>query len=85
MHHQLAQLQRIQPMPSVANFLLIRFCKCLVPLREAPGATSPCPAEKLLLFAGLGANWLRIGFQSRCGKRPIVSALRQEWAQSTRL
>ena len=34
MQHQLAQLPGIQPMPSAANFLLIRSDQSLVPLRE---------------------------------------------------
>ena len=85
MQRQLARLPGIQPMPSAANFLLIRADQSLVPLREALEQRHRILLRDCRSFAGLGANWLRIGLQSRRRNRRIVSALRQELAQSTRL
>ena len=85
MQRQLSQLPGIQPMPSAANFLLIRADQSLVPLREALEQRHRILLRDCRSFAGLGANWLRIGLQSRRRNRRIVSALRQELAQSTRL
>ena len=85
MQRQLAQLPGIQPMPSAANFLLIRADQSLVPLREALEQRHRILLRDCRSFAGLGANWLRIGLQSRRSNRRIVSALRQELVQSTKL
>ena len=85
MQHQLERLPGITPMPSAANFLLIRSDQSLVPLREALEQRHRILLRDCRSFAGLGDNWLRIGLQSRRRNRRIVSALRQELAQSTRL
>jgi len=85
MQRELAQLPEIQPMYSAANFLLIRSDQSLVSLREALEQRHRILLRDCRSFAGLGANWLRIGLQSRRRNRRIVSALRQELAQSTRL
>ena len=78
MQQQLAALPGITPMPSAANFLLIRAEQSLVPLREAVEQRHRILLRDCRSFAGLGENWLRIGLQSRRNNRRIVRALRQE-------
>ena len=81
MQQQLAQLPGITPMPSAANFLLIRSDHSLVPLREALEQRHRILLRDCRSFAGLGEGWLRIGLQSRRRNRRIVSALRQVLAR----
>ena len=78
MQQRLAALPGITPMPSAANFLLIRAEQSLVPLREAVEQRHRILLRDCRLFNGLGENWLRIGLQSRRNNRRIVRALRQE-------
>ena len=78
MHHQLAQLSGITPMPSAANFLLIRAEQSLVPLREAVEQRHRILLRDCRSFEGLGECWLRIGLQSRRNNRRIIRALKQE-------
>ncbi len=78
MQQQLAALPGITPMPSAANFLLIRAEHSLVPLREAVEQRHRILLRDCLSFTGLGENWLRIGLQSRRNNLRIVRALRQE-------
>ena len=80
MQRQLAQPRGITPMPSAANFLLIRSDHSLVPLREALEQRHRILLRDCRSFAGLGECWLRIGLQSRRRNRRMVSALRQELA-----
>ena len=78
MQQQLAQLPGITPMPSAANFLLIRADQSLVPLREAVEQRHRILLRDCRSFEGLGECWLRIGLQSRRNNRRIIRALRQE-------
>ena len=78
MQQQLASLPGITPMPSAANFLLIRAEQSLVPLREALEQRHRILLRDCRSFTGLGENWLRIGLQSRRNNRRIVSAMRRE-------
>ena len=78
MQQQLAQLSGITPMPSAANFLLIRADQSLVPLREAVEQRHRILLRDCRSFEGLGECWLRIGLQSRRNNRRIIRALRQE-------
>ena len=78
LHQQLLQLPGITPMPSAANFLLIRAEQSLVPLREAVEQRHHILLRDCRSFAGLGECWLRIGLQSRANNRRIVRALSQE-------
>ena len=78
MQQQLAQLPGITPMPSAANFLLIRAARSLVPLREAVEQRHRILLRDCRSFEGLGECWLRIGLQSRRNNRRIIRALRQE-------
>ena len=76
-HRQLTHLHGLTPMPSSANYLLLRGNDSLLELRE-------CVASRGVLlrdcrsFEGLGENWLRIGLQDRRGNRRILKALKQE-------
>ncbi|BEV35298.1 aminotransferase class I/II-fold pyridoxal phosphate-dependent enzyme [Synechococcus sp. M16CYN] len=77
----LAELPGIRPMPSAANFLLIRAKQSLVPLREALEQRHRILLRDCRSFDGLGECWLRIGFQSPLGNRRITRALQQELKQ----
>jgi len=78
MEQQLAMLPGITPMPSAANYLLIRSKQSLVPLREALEQRHRILLRDCRSFEGLGEKWLRIGLQSPRNNRRIVSAMRQE-------
>jgi histidinol-phosphate/aromatic aminotransferase/cobyric acid decarboxylase-like protein len=88
---ELARLPGLGPLPSAANFLLIRGTPRQGPA-AADAAGEPASLEPLrrrlerrhlvLLrdcrsFEGLGEAWLRIGLQDRRGNRRIVRALRR--------
>ena len=75
---QLAQLPGITPLPSAANFLLIRAEHSLVPLRQALERRHHILLRDCRSFEGLGENWLRIGYQSHRNNCRILRALRQE-------
>jgi histidinol-phosphate/aromatic aminotransferase/cobyric acid decarboxylase-like protein len=76
---RLAALQgpwgRLTPMPSVANYLLLRGETSLVPLREALERRHGVLLRDCRSFEGLDGRWLRIGFQDRRGNRRLLSAL----------
>ena len=78
MQQQLAQLPGITPMPSAANFLVIRAEQSLVALREAVEQRHRILLRDCRSFEGLGECWLRIGLQSRRNNRRIIRALKQE-------
>lgn len=78
MHKELAQLSGITPMPSAANFLLIRAGRSLLPLREALEQKHLILLRDCRSFVGLDECWLRIGLQNRRGNRRIIRALSEE-------
>ena len=78
MQRQLAALPGITPMPSAANYLLIRSNRSLVPLREAMELRHRILLRDCRSFEGLGDTWLRIGVQSRRNNRRIVRAMHEE-------
>ena len=78
MQRQLAALPGITPMPSAANYLLIRGYRSLVPLREALEQRHRVLLRDCRSFETLGEPWLRIGLQSRRNNRRIVRAMREE-------
>ncbi|MDA0717212.1 MAG: aminotransferase class I/II-fold pyridoxal phosphate-dependent enzyme [Cyanobacteria bacterium] len=82
LQRQLAQLPGITPLPSAANFLLIRSEHSLVPLRQALEQRHRILLRDCRSFEGLGENWLRIGYQSHRNNRRILRALRQELGRS---
>ena len=76
-HQQLDDLPGFSPLPSSANYQLLRGEVSLLDLRERVAR------QRVLLrdcrsFAGLGENWLRIGLQDRRGNRRILKALKKE-------
>ena len=75
---QLAQLPGITPLPSAANFLLIRAEHSLVPLRQALEQRHHILLRDCRSFEGLGENWLRLGYQSHHNNCRILRTLRQE-------
>jgi len=81
LQQQLAQLPGIRPLPSAANFLLIRGDSSLVPLRERLERRHHILLRDCRSFDGLGPDWLRIGYQSHRHNRRIIGALRQELAE----
>ena len=82
MQRQLASLPGIIPMPSAANYQLIRANRSLVPLRESLERNHRILLRDCRSFEGLGETWLRIGFQSRRNNRRIVRAMREELQRS---
>lgn len=86
LQQQLAALPGITPMPSVANYLLIRGeCEgqplSLQPLREALESRHRILLRDCRSFEGLDESWLRIGFQSRRDNRRIIRAMQMELAE----
>ena len=79
---QLAAISGLIPMPSAANFLLIRSDRSLVPLREALEHRHRILLRDCRSFEGLDERWLRLGYQSHRRDRRIVSAIRQEWGEA---
>ena len=82
MQRQLAALPGITPMPSAANYLLVRANHSLVPMREALERNHRILLRDCRSFEGLGETWLRIGLQSRRNNRRIVWAMREELKRS---
>ena len=78
MQKQLSALPGINPLPSAANFLLIKAEQSLVPLREAMEQRHQILLRDCRSFSGLGERWLRIGLQSPRQNRRIIRALKQE-------
>ena len=72
---------RLTPMPSAANYLLVRGEVSLVPLREALEQHHRILLRDCRSFAGLDGRWLRIGLQTRRGNRRLLRALRRAWTQ----
>ncbi|MEB3276805.1 MAG: aminotransferase class I/II-fold pyridoxal phosphate-dependent enzyme, partial [Cyanobacteriota bacterium] len=72
----------LTPMPSAANYLLLRGETSLVPLREALEQRHGVLLRDCRSFEGLDGCWLRIGLQSRRRNRRLLSALKQEWASA---
>ena len=81
---QLAALPGITPLPSAANYLLIRGEHSLQPLREALETRHRILLRDCRSFEGLDETWLRIGYQSRRGNRRIIRAMRMELSRQRR-
>ena len=75
---QLARLPGLVPMPSAANYLLIRSSQSLQPLREALEQRHRILLRDCRSFPELGANWLRLGYQSHRNNRRLLAALAEE-------
>jgi histidinol-phosphate/aromatic aminotransferase/cobyric acid decarboxylase-like protein len=80
---RLAQLPGLVPLPSAANFLLVRGERggqpwSLEPLRLALEHRHRILMRDCRSFNGLDASWLRLGLQDRRGNRRLLRALGQE-------
>lgn len=79
---QLGTLPGIEPLPSAANFLLVRGSTAaglpLAALLPALASRHRVLLRDCRSFSGLDGHWLRIGLQDRRGNRLVVAALRQE-------
>jgi histidinol-phosphate/aromatic aminotransferase/cobyric acid decarboxylase-like protein len=80
---QLAALPGLTPLPSAANYLLVRGDASLQPLRERLESRHRILVRDCRSFDGLGEHWLRIGYQGRRGNRRLLRALEQELAQGS--
>mgnify|MGYP006274657581 CR=1 FL=1 len=83
LQHQLAALPALMPMPSAANYLLIRGEGQGQPVSLEPLRLALEQRHRILLrdcrsFAGLGETWLRLGLQDRAGNRRMVRAMAEE-------
>ncbi|MFM7268295.1 MAG: pyridoxal phosphate-dependent aminotransferase [Cyanobium sp.] len=79
----LAGVQGLQPLPSAANYLLVRAsagaaATSLQPLRLALQNRHRILLRDCRSFEGLGDGWLRIALLDRRGNRRLLRALRQE-------
>ena len=80
----LAHVPGITPLPSAANYLLVRSGpvegprSSLSPLRLALEQRHRILLRDCRSFDGLGESWLRIGLQGRRANRRILQALRTE-------
>ena len=83
MRQQIAALPGLIPMPSTANYLLIRGERHGQPFSLEWLRLALEQRHRILLrdcrsFEGLGESWLRLGVQDRAANRRIVQALAQE-------
>lgn len=86
LQEQLASLPGVIPMPSAANYLLIRGERdgkhwSLQPLREALESRHRILLRDCRSFDGLDDSWLRIGFQIHRGNRRIIQAMWKELSE----
>jgi histidinol-phosphate/aromatic aminotransferase/cobyric acid decarboxylase-like protein len=76
---RLGQLPGLQPLPSAANFLLVRGSAAagrpLVELLPALAQRHRILLRDCRSFPGLDGHWLRIGLQDRRGNRRLLAAL----------
>ena len=68
----------LAPMPSAANFLLLRGEQDLSPLADALAERHGVLVRRCQSFAGLDGRWLRLGLQDRRGNRRLLRALAAE-------
>ncbi|MFM2079903.1 MAG: hypothetical protein RLZZ589_493 [Cyanobacteriota bacterium] len=85
LQRRLTALPGLMPLPSAANFLLLRGGdgeggepRSLEPLRRALEGRHRILLRDCRSFAGLGEGWLRLGYQNRAGNRRIMGALVRE-------
>jgi len=79
----LAAVGGLRPLPSAANFLLIRSTAAnrpasLEPLRQVLESRHRILLRDCRSFEGLGEGWLRIALLDRAGNRRLLRALRRE-------
>jgi histidinol-phosphate/aromatic aminotransferase/cobyric acid decarboxylase-like protein len=77
---RLAAMPGLEPLPSAANYLLVRStpgADSLQPLRLALERQHRILVRDCRSFEGLGESWLRIAVQSRADNRRLLGALRR--------
>jgi len=77
---RLAAVPGLEPLPSAANYLLVRSrppAASLQPLRLALERRHRILVRDCRSFEGLGEDWLRIAVQDRAGNRRLLAALAQ--------
>ncbi len=77
---RLAAVPGLEPLPSAANYLLVRSrppATSLQPLRLALERRHRILVRDCRSFEGLGDDWLRIAVQDRAGNRRLLAALAQ--------
>ncbi|MEB3255317.1 MAG: aminotransferase class I/II-fold pyridoxal phosphate-dependent enzyme [Synechococcaceae cyanobacterium] len=74
---QLAAMPGLRPLPSAANFLLLRGEGSLEPLRRALEGRERVLLRDCRSFAGLGSDWLRLALLDRRANRRLLAALRR--------
>jgi len=74
---QLATLPGLRPLPSAANFLLLRSKDSLESLRRELEERERVLVRDCRSFEGLGANWLRVALLDRRGNRRVLGGLRR--------
>ncbi len=77
---RLAAVPGLEPLPSAANYLLVRSrppAPSLQPLRLALERRHRILVRDCRSFEGLGEHWLRIAVQDRAGNRRLLAALAQ--------
>ena len=77
MQQQLANCPGVEPLPSAANFLLIRSERSLLPVKETLEQRHRILLRDCRSFHGLDQRWLRISLMQRRDNRRILAALRQ--------
>ena len=87
LQEQLSGIDGLSPVPSAANYLLLRGERDGRSLSLQPLLHQLAAQEQILLrdcrsFAGLGESWLRIAYQDRRGNRRIVGAMRRSMPQA---
>lgn len=77
---RLAREPGLEPLPSAANYLLVRstpVAGSLQPLRLALERQHRILVRDCRSFEGLGESWLRIALQNRAGNRRLLGALQR--------
>ena len=77
MQQQLANCPGVEPLPSAANFLLIRSERSLLPVKERLEQRHRILLRDCRSFHGLDQRWLRVSLMQRRDNRRILAALRQ--------
>ncbi|MEX1317074.1 MAG: aminotransferase class I/II-fold pyridoxal phosphate-dependent enzyme [Synechococcaceae cyanobacterium] len=75
---RLQRWPQLTPMPSAANFLLVRGDGSLEGLRQGLEEHHGILLRGCRSFVGLGEHWLRLGLQHRSGNRRLLRALERE-------
>ncbi|MFN7230108.1 MAG: pyridoxal phosphate-dependent aminotransferase [Synechococcaceae cyanobacterium] len=78
LQQRLATLPGLTPLPSAANFLLLRGATSLEPLRQALERRHRILVRDCRSFEGLDDHWLRLAVLDRPGNRRLLRALRLE-------